>query len=110
MDGVRDDVRGYVVEHLGDPGGVLIADDTGFLKRASGPPEWLQAWLEERDICYVMAVRCSDTLTTNEGERRADALIAALPPRSWQKISAGAGAHGPREYHWARIGASCCVW
>jgi hypothetical protein len=38
-----------------------------------------------------------------EGERRADALIAALPWQAWQKISAGAGAHGPREYHWARI-------
>ena len=37
------------------------------------------------------------------GERRADALIAAVPPRSWQTISAGAGAHGWREYDWARI-------
>jgi hypothetical protein len=50
-----------------------------------------------------MAIRCSDTLTTPEGERRADDLIAAVPARAWQKISAGAGAHGPREYHWARI-------
>ena len=33
VDGVRDDVCGYVVEHLGDAGGVLIADDTGFLKK-----------------------------------------------------------------------------
>ncbi|MFD1531084.1 IS701 family transposase [Pseudonocardia aurantiaca] len=32
-DGVRDDVRGYVVEHLGEPGGVLIVDETGFLKK-----------------------------------------------------------------------------
>ena len=197
VDGVRDDVRGYVVEHLGDPDGVLIADDTGFLKkgtrsagvqrqysgtagrtencqvgvflayasryghalidrelylpqswaqdrercRAAGIPEeaefatkprqaqamidraaaagvpfawftadetygqakWLQAWLEERDIWYVMAIRCSDTVTMPEGERRADALIAALAPQCWQKISAGAGAHGPREYHWARL-------
>jgi hypothetical protein len=31
------------------------------------------------------------------------ALAAALSPRSWQKISAGAGAHGPREYDWARV-------
>ena len=30
VDGVRDDVRDYVIEHLGDPDGVLIADDTGF--------------------------------------------------------------------------------
>jgi SRSO17 transposase len=197
VDGVRDDIRAYVAEQLGDEDGVLIADDTGFLKkgtrsagvqrqysgtagrtencqvgvflayaskyghalidrelylpqswtedpercRAAGiPPEtgfttkprqaqemiaralaagvpfawftadetygqakWLQAWLEEHDIWYVMAIRCSDTLTTPEGERRADDLIAALPARAWQKISAGAGAHGPREYHWARI-------
>jgi SRSO17 transposase len=33
VDGVRDDVRGYVVEHLGEPGGVLIVDETGFLKK-----------------------------------------------------------------------------
>ena len=26
IDGVRDDVRDYVIEHLGDRGGVLIAD------------------------------------------------------------------------------------
>jgi SRSO17 transposase len=204
VDGVRDDVRGYVVEQLGEPDGVLIADDTGFLKkgmrsagvqrqysgtagrtencqvgvflayasryghalidrelylprswtddlercRAAGIPQevefttkprqaqvmiaravaagvpfawftadetygqakWLQAWLEERDICYVMAIRCSDTLTTPAGERRADDLIAALPPRSWQKISAGAGAHGPREYHWARIAVRRAGW
>jgi SRSO17 transposase len=32
-DGVRDDVRGYAVEHLGEPGGVLIVDETGFLKK-----------------------------------------------------------------------------
>ena len=197
VDGVRDDVRAYVAEQLGEPGGVLIADDTGFLKkgtrsagvqrqysgtagrtencqvgvflayaseyghalidrelylpqswmedpqrcRAAGIPEeaefttrprqaqamiaravaagvpfswftadeacgqakWLQAWLEDQDIWYVMAIRCSDTLTTPEGERRAGDLIAAVPARAWQKISAGAGAHGPREYHWARI-------
>jgi SRSO17 transposase len=32
---VRDDLRGYVVEHLGDPGGVLIADETGFIKKGT---------------------------------------------------------------------------
>jgi SRSO17 transposase len=197
VDGVRDDVRDYVIATLGDAGGVLIADETGFLKkgtrsagvqrqysgtagrtencqvgvflayasvrghalidrelylpqswtedrdrcRAAGIPEetefaskprqaqamisralaagvpfawftadevygqakWLQAWLEDHDVCYVMAIRRSDTLTTAAGERRADALIAAVPARAWQKISAGAGARGPREYHWARV-------
>jgi hypothetical protein len=62
-----------------------------------------EAWLEEHGVSYVMAIRRSDALTMPAGEQRADALIAALPPRSWRKISAGAGAHGPREYHWARV-------
>jgi SRSO17 transposase len=197
VDGVRDDVRAYVAGQLGDRDGVLIADDTGFVKkgirsagvqrqysgtagrtencqvgvflayasprghalidrelylpqswaedrdrcRAAGIPDevefvtkprqaqamigraiaagvpfawftadeiygqakYLQAWLEDQDVSYVMAIRCSDTLTMPGGEQRADELIAAVPPQAWQKISAGAGAHGPREYHWARI-------
>jgi SRSO17 transposase len=32
-DGVRDDLRTYVLEHLGDPEGVLVVDETGFLKK-----------------------------------------------------------------------------
>jgi SRSO17 transposase len=32
-DALRDDLRGYVVDHLGDPGGVLVVDETGFLKK-----------------------------------------------------------------------------
>ena len=32
-DGVRDDLQGYVVEHLGDPGAVPVVDETGFLKQ-----------------------------------------------------------------------------
>ena len=35
-DGVRDDLRAYVVEHLGDEAtGVLIVDETGFLKKGA---------------------------------------------------------------------------
>jgi SRSO17 transposase len=32
---VRDDLRAYVVEHLGDPGAVLVVDETGFLKKGT---------------------------------------------------------------------------
>jgi SRSO17 transposase len=198
VDGVRDDVRDYVARHLGDRDGVLIADDTGFLKkgtrsagvqrqysgtagrtencqvgtflayasarghalidrelylpqswaedrdrcRAAGIPDevgfttkprqamamiaraieagvpfrwftadeaygqvkYLRVWLEERDVFHVVATRCNDTLTTTTaGEERADELIAALPARAWRRLSVGAGAHGPREYDWARI-------
>jgi SRSO17 transposase len=34
-DGVRDELRGFVVEHLGDPDAVLVADETGDLKKGS---------------------------------------------------------------------------
>jgi SRSO17 transposase len=194
---VRDDVRDYVIEHLGARDGVLIADETGFIKKgtrsagvqrqysgtagrtencqvgvflayasphghalidrelylpqswagnrdrcqAAGIPDeiefatkprlaqamlgralaagvpfawftadevygqakYLHAWLEERDVSYVLAIRRSDTVTTSDGERRADALIAAAPARAWQRLSVGAGAHGPREFDWARV-------
>jgi SRSO17 transposase len=33
IDGVRDDLREVLLEHVGDPGAVLVADDTGFLKK-----------------------------------------------------------------------------
>ena len=32
---VREDLRAYVVEHLGDPAAVLVLDETGFLKKGS---------------------------------------------------------------------------
>lgn len=34
-DGVRDELRAYVVEHLGERDGLLVADETGFLKKGS---------------------------------------------------------------------------
>jgi SRSO17 transposase len=34
-DAVRDDLRRYVVEHLGDPRAVLVVDETGFLKKGT---------------------------------------------------------------------------
>ena len=34
-DRVRDDLRAYVVEHLGDAGAVLVVDETGFLKKGT---------------------------------------------------------------------------
>lgn len=34
-DAVRDDLQAYVTEHLGDPGAVLVVDETGFLKKGA---------------------------------------------------------------------------
>ncbi|QKT11980.1 IS701 family transposase [Rhodococcus sp. W8901] len=198
VDGVRDDVRDYVVERLGDRSGVLIVDDTGFLKKgtrsagvqrqysgtagrvencqigvflayasdaghalidrelylpeswtcdrarcraagiddevefatkptlaqhmieraldaqvpfswvtadeAYGQVKYLRAWLEERDVSYVLATRRNDDVFTTDGRTgRADHLIEEVPAKQWRRISAGNGAHGPREYSWARV-------
>src|SRR4051794_26256940 len=35
-DGVAEDLRDYVMDHLGDPGAVLVIDETGDLKKGSG--------------------------------------------------------------------------
>src|SRR5215831_9594184 len=32
---VREDLRTYVLEHVGDPGAVLVIDETGFLKKGT---------------------------------------------------------------------------
>jgi len=202
VDGVRDDLRDYVVEQLGDRDGVLILDDTGFIKkgvrsagvqrqysgtagrvencqigaflayasprghalidrelylpetwtadrercRAAGIPDqvefatkprlgmamlerafaagvpfswvtadeaygqvkYLRVWLEQHDAPYVLATKRNDTLITTDprfglAEQRADELIAGLDPRAWRRLSVGAGAHGPRDYDWARV-------
>ena len=34
-DAVRDDLQAYVVEHLGEPDGVLVVDETGFIKKGT---------------------------------------------------------------------------
>jgi len=203
-DAVRDDLREYVVEHLGDPAGVLVVDETGFLKKgtksagvarqysgtagriencqigvflgyatpagrtfldrglylpkawaedrerraearveedvefatkpelamrmlgraidAGVPAGWVTAdevygqhsrlrmMLEDRGMPYVLAVPVNQRViaaTDDDGamkvaELRVDALARMLPGQAWKRISAGAGAKGPREYHWAR--------
>ena len=35
LDALRDDLRAYVVSYLGDPDGVLVVDETGFLKKGT---------------------------------------------------------------------------
>lgn len=197
VDAVRDDVRDYVIEHLGDPLAVLAGDETGFLKKgvrsagvqrqysgtagrtencqigvflayasrhghalidrelyvpqswtldrdrcrgagipdtvefatkprqmiamleralaAKVPFEWFTAdeaygqagylrdWCEEHDVFYVLATRCDQQVTTRADRlARADDLVAELAGSAWQRLSVGAGAHGPREYDWAR--------
>jgi SRSO17 transposase len=194
-DKVRDDLRDYVVEHLGEDGAVLVIDETGDLKKgtstvgvqrqytgtagridnaqvavylvyatdaghalidrelylprcwiedpvclqAAGVPEhvgfatkpalatamltraldagvpvaWvtgdevyganpgLRAELEARGVGYVLAVACDHRVAFGGASRPADALLAKVPARAWQCVSAGKGAKGHRLYDWA---------
>jgi SRSO17 transposase len=71
---------------------------------AYGQVKALRVWLEQRGVAHVVATRCNDTVSTRTwGETRVDALIASLPRQAWRRRSAGAGAHGPRVYDWARV-------
>src|SRR5664280_3683592 len=198
---VRDDLQRYVVAHLGDPGGVLIIDETGFLKKgnksagvarqysgtagrvencqigvflgyasaagrtfldrelylpkawtedvprcreagigegvgfatkpelaiamltrtldAGVPARWLtgdevygqhpglRQFCADSGLSYVLAVPSNQWVSAAApglapGQRRVAALADALPPQAFKRISAGAGAKGPRIYQWAR--------
>jgi hypothetical protein len=61
-----------------------------------------RAMLEERGRSYVLVVPINQRVHTATGETRADTLAASLPAQAWKKVSAGAGAKGPRTYQWAR--------
>lgn len=195
VDGVRDDLRGYVLDQLGDPAGVFVVDETGFIKKgvrsagvqrqytgttgkvdncqlgvflayasprgralidrelylpkswtddrsrcaAAGVPDevgfatkpelglamleralaagvlsgWVTAdeaygqnptfrrWLADRAVPFVLATRSDDLLTCPDGRRHeAKALAALADPDSWERRSAGDGAHGERIYDW----------
>jgi SRSO17 transposase len=195
VEGVRDDLRGYVLDELGDPAGVFVVDETGFIKKgtrsagvqrqytgtagkvdncqlgvflayasprgralidrelylprswtddrarcaAAGVPDevgfatkpelglamleralaagvlagWVTAdeaygqnptfrrWLAARAVPFVLATRSDDLLTCPDGRRHeAKALAALADPHSWERRSAGDGAHGERLYDW----------
>jgi SRSO17 transposase len=91
---------------------------TGMLVRARNagvPARWvagdevygadpaLRAECEFRRVGYVLAIGCDRRVPTAAGPIRADQLIAGLPRRAWQRLSAGAGAKGQRYYDWALI-------
>jgi len=71
---------------------------------AYGQVKYLRVWLEQHDCSYLLATRCDDDVVTIDAHtRRVDELIAALPAKARRRLSVGAGAHGPRDYDWARL-------
>lgn len=53
---VRDDLRDYVAEHLGHPQGVLVVDESGFLKKGSLRPFGVGVFHESNLRLWVIAV------------------------------------------------------
>src|SRR5712692_2750064 len=66
----------------------------------------LRSWLEGEGISYVMAVACSEMITTAAGRMRAGELAALVPASGWQRLSCADGSKGPRLYDWALIGTT----
>ena len=58
-DGVRDDLRGYVIEHLGDPDAVLVVDETGDLKKGTARPAFNGNTPEPRAGSRTVRWRCT---------------------------------------------------
>jgi SRSO17 transposase len=83
----------------GVPAGWVTADE------AYGGDQALRKDLQARRIGYVLAVAKSHhVVLATAGDVRADTVVAdLLPSRAWQRLSAGAGAKGERDYDWAWI-------
>jgi len=54
-----------------------------------------------RDELQVLAIAKRDLMETDRRWAHAETQIAALPSETWQRLSAGQGAKGPRLYDWA---------
>lgn len=79
--GVRDDLRAYVVEHLGHPDGVLVVDEAGFVRKGTSsagvePQTWRGA--ERAQNCQVGVFLAYETPV---GQALIDRELYL--PRSW---------------------------
>jgi SRSO17 transposase len=70
---------------------------------AYGSATYLRFWLEACDQFHVLAIRGKDDVVIGFSQQQARVVIAGLPDRAWQRVSVGAGSHGPRRYDWARV-------
>jgi SRSO17 transposase len=65
----------------------------------------LRVWLEQQNQSFVLAVASNEPLWAvveeRWGQHRAAVVAAAIPAEQWQRLSAGAGAKGPRLHEWA---------
>ena len=93
---VRDDLRAYVVEYLGDPAAVLVVDETGFLKKGTtsvGVQRQYSGTAGKVDNCQIGVF-----LAYASGTGRAFIDRELYLPRSWTDDPARCrAAHVPSE-------------
>ena len=64
----------------------------------------LRAWLEEKQLGYVMAVACDQRMRWPDQQLcRVDGIARNLPALAWERLSAGEGSKGERLYDWTMI-------
>jgi SRSO17 transposase len=68
-----------------------------------GDDRKLRSWLEERKQAYVLAVSSDQTVWNNHVQRSISTILAELPAEGWERLSAGVGSKGPRNYDWRRV-------
>ena len=110
QDAARDICRDYVIEHLGSPDGVLVADETGFLKKgthSAGVARQYSGTAGRIDNCqigvflayasskghalidralYLPEARCADAERRAEAAIPAEAVFATKPVLARQMI------------------------
>ncbi|PWR09067.1 IS701 family transposase [Micromonospora acroterricola] len=65
----------------------------------------LRAGVRAHGLGHVLAIGCNRRVAVNDGRTRlrADEVAARLTGGCWQRMSAGVGAKGPRDYDWAQV-------
>ena len=99
-DAVRDDLRTYVVERLGEPAGVLVVDETGFLKKgqhACGVARQYSGTAGRIENCQIGVF-----LGYSSAKGRAGIDRELYLPRGWEEDPqrrAAAGVPAPVAFH-----------
>ncbi|WP_406182870.1 IS701 family transposase [Streptomyces canus] len=81
-DAVRDDLRAYAVEHLGADGGVLVVDETGFLKKGRSSAGVQRQYTGTAGRIENAQVGVFLALATERGRALIDRRLY-LPEHSW---------------------------
>lgn len=63
----------------------------------------LRRWLESQAQPYVLAVAANTYAWRGEAHVTAEEALKEIKTPDWTRLSAGAGAKGPRLYEWARV-------